>query len=58
MAIRNDALDRYVFVKRTDLMDRPGGSPHVQCVDVWETLHRRKVRRTRLLVARIDIIVQ
>ena len=44
-AIRNDALDRYVFEERTDL----AGGPHVQCLDVWETVHRRKVRRTRLI---------
>jgi hypothetical protein len=25
------------------------GSLHVQCLDVWETVHRRKVRRTRLI---------
>ena len=30
LAIRNDALDRYVFEERTDLVD----SPHVQCLDV------------------------
>jgi hypothetical protein len=45
LAIRNDALDRYVFEERTDL----AGGPHVQCLDVWETVHRRKVRRTRLV---------
>jgi hypothetical protein len=39
---RNDALDRYVFEKRTGLV----GGPHVQCLDVWETVHRRKVRST------------
>lgn len=43
-AIRNDALDRYVFEERTDL----AGGPHVQCLDVWETVYRRKVRITRL----------
>ena len=42
LAIRNDALNRYVFEERTDL----AGGPHVQCLDVWETVHRRKVRRT------------
>lgn len=45
LAIRNDALDRYVFEERTDLVD----SPHVQCLDVWETVGRRKMRRTRLI---------
>jgi hypothetical protein len=45
LAIRNDALDRYVFEERTDL----AGGPHVQCLDVWEIAHRRKVRRTRLV---------
>jgi hypothetical protein len=45
LAIRNDALDRYVFEERTDL----AGVPHVQCLDVWETVHRRKVRSTRLI---------
>lgn len=45
LAIRNDALDRYVFEERTDLV----GSPHVQCLDVWETVGRRKMRRTRLM---------
>ena len=45
LAIRNDALDRYVFEERTDL----AGGPHVQCLDVWETVHRRKVRSTRLI---------
>lgn len=45
LAIRNDALDRYVFEEHTDLVD----SPHVQCLDVWETANRRKVRRTRLI---------
>jgi hypothetical protein len=45
LAIRNDALDRYVFEERTDL----AGGPHVQCLDVWETVHRRKVRCTRLV---------
>lgn len=43
LTIRNDALDRYVFEERTDL----AGGPHVQCLDVWETVHRRKVRSTR-----------
>jgi hypothetical protein len=45
LAIRNDALDRYVFEERTDLVD----SPHVQCLDVWETANRRKIRRTGLI---------
>lgn len=45
LAIRNDALDRYVFEERTDLVD----SPYVQCLDVWETEGRRKMRRTRLI---------
>lgn len=31
LALRNDALDRYVFDERTDLVD----SPHVQCLDIW-----------------------
>ena len=48
LAIRNDALDRYVFEERTDLAE----GPHVQCLDVWETVHRRKIRCTRL-VARV-----
>jgi hypothetical protein len=34
-----------VFEERTDLVD----SPHIQCLDVWETVKRRKVRRTRLI---------
>jgi hypothetical protein len=45
LAIRNDALDRYVFEERTEL----AGGPHVQCLDVWETVRRRKVRCTRLV---------
>jgi hypothetical protein len=45
LAIRNDALDRYVFEERTDLVD----SPHMQCLDVRETVGRRKMRRTRLI---------
>jgi hypothetical protein len=45
LAIRNDALDRYVFEERIDL----AGGPHVQGLDVWETVHRRKVRSTRLI---------
>ena len=45
LAIRNDALDRYVFEERTDLVD----SCHVQCLDIWETVNRRKTRRTRLI---------
>jgi hypothetical protein len=44
LAIRNDALDRYVFEERTDL----AGGPHVQCLDVWEIECKRKVRSTRL----------
>ncbi|KAI7712086.1 hypothetical protein KC353_g8529 [Hortaea werneckii] len=36
---------RYVFEERTDLVD----SPHIQCLDVWETVNRRKARRTRLV---------
>jgi hypothetical protein len=34
-----------VFEERTDLVD----SPHVQCLDVWETTNRRKFRKTRLI---------
>jgi hypothetical protein len=45
LAIRNDALDRYVFEERTDLVD----NAHVQFLDVWETVGRRKMRRTRLI---------
>lgn len=45
LAIRNEALNRYVFEERTDLVD----SPHVQCLDVWETTNRKKVRKTRLI---------
>jgi hypothetical protein len=45
LAIRNDALDRYIFEERTDLVD----SPHVQCLDIWETVKRRETRRTRLI---------
>lgn len=45
LAIRNDVLSRYIFEERTDLVD----SPHVQCLDVWETVNRRKMRRTRLI---------
>jgi hypothetical protein len=45
LAIRNEALNRYVFEERTDLVD----SPHVQCLDVWETTNRKKVRKTRLV---------
>jgi hypothetical protein len=45
LAIRNEALDRYVFEERTDLVD----NPHVQCLDVWETTNRKKVRKTRLI---------
>ena len=44
LAIRNDALDRYVFEERTDLVD----SPHVQCLDVWETTNRRKFAKRGL----------
>ena len=39
LAIRNEALNRFVFEERTDLVD----SPHVQCLDVWETTNRKKV---------------
>jgi hypothetical protein len=45
LAIRNDAPDRYIFGERTDLVD----SPHVQCLDIWETVKRRKSGRTRLI---------
>jgi hypothetical protein len=45
LAIQNDALDRYVFEERIDLVD----SLHTQCLDIWETANRRKVRRTRLI---------
>jgi hypothetical protein len=45
LAIRNHALDRYLFEERTNLVD----SPHVQCLDVCETVGRRKMRRTRLI---------
>jgi hypothetical protein len=45
LAMRNDVLDRYAFEERTDLVD----SPHVQCLDVWEAVRRRKVRRTRMI---------
>jgi hypothetical protein len=45
LAIRVDVLDRYVFEERTDLIS----SPYVQCLDIWETQHRRKVRCTRLI---------
>jgi hypothetical protein len=45
LAIRNDVLDSYVFEERTDLVN----SPHVQCLDIWETRHRKKARRTRLI---------
>ncbi|KAI7704569.1 hypothetical protein KC353_g13409 [Hortaea werneckii] len=45
LALRNDALDCYVFEERTDLVE----SPYVQCLDVWETMHRKKVRRTRVI---------
>jgi hypothetical protein len=34
-----------VFEGRTDLVD----SPHVQCLDVWETVGRRKIRHIRLI---------
>jgi hypothetical protein len=43
LATRNDALDCYVFEEKTDL----SGGPHGQCLDVWETVHRRKVRSIR-----------
>ena len=45
LVIRNNALDRYVFEERTDLVD----SPHLQCLDIWETANRRKVRKTRII---------
>ena len=45
LAIRNDVLDNYVFEERTDLVD----GPHVQCLDIWETRHRKKARCTRLI---------
>lgn len=45
LALRNDALDRYMFEERTDLVE----SPYVQCLDVWETVNRKKVRRTRVI---------
>jgi hypothetical protein len=34
-----------VFEERTDLVD----SPHVQCLDVWETVDHRKMQWTRLI---------
>jgi hypothetical protein len=34
-----------VFEERTDLVD----SLHVQCLDVWETVGCRKIRRIRLI---------
>lgn len=45
LAIRNDVLDCYVFEERTDLVD----GPYVQCLNIWETVRRREVRRTRLI---------
>lgn len=45
LVIRNDAMNRYVFEKRTDLVV----SPHVQCLDICETVDRRKARRIRLI---------
>lgn len=45
LAIRVDVLDTYVFEERTDLIDHPC----VQCLDVWETRERQKVRRTRII---------
>lgn len=45
LAIRVDVLDTYVFEERTDLIDHPC----VQCLDVWETYERKKVRRTRIV---------
>jgi hypothetical protein len=45
LAIRVDVLDMYVFEERTDLIDHPC----VQCLDVWETHERQKVRRTRIV---------
>jgi hypothetical protein len=44
LAIRVDVLDMYVFEERTDLIDHPC----MQCLDVWETHERQKVRRTRI----------
>ena len=34
-----------MFEERTDLAE----GPHTQCLDVWEIVHRRKIRRTRLV---------
>jgi len=45
LAIRVDVLDTYVFEERTDLI----GHPCVQCLDVWETHERQKLRRTRIV---------
>jgi hypothetical protein len=45
LAIRNDVLEHYVFEERTDLVS----NAYVQCLDVWETRQRIKVRRTRLI---------
>lgn len=45
LAIRIDVLDTYVFEERTDLIEHPC----VQCLDVWETRERQKVRRTRII---------
>lgn len=45
LAIRVDVLDRYIFEERTDLIDHPC----VQCLDIWETQRRQKVRMTRVV---------
>ena len=45
LAIRVDVLDTYVFEERTDLVDHPC----VQCLDIWETQRRQKVRMTRVV---------
>jgi hypothetical protein len=45
LAIRVDVLDVYVLEERTDLIDHPC----VQCLAVWETHERQKVRRTRVV---------
>jgi len=42
--MRDDALDRQVSEDKTDLVE----SSQVQCLDVWETVGRRKTRQTRL----------
>lgn len=45
LAIRVDVLDTYIFEERTDLIDHPC----VQCLDIWETQRRQKVRMTRVV---------